>query len=74
MATMLMRSLSQTVNGWPALSASTSAATKYPNPASWARGRTGRAQCTPFTAEIRATAPSRARSLTTSSLASLSTP
>ncbi len=42
-ATMLMRSLSQTVNGWPALRASTSAATKYPNPASCGAGqdRTG---------------------------------
>jgi hypothetical protein len=73
-ATMLMRSLSHTVNGSPAASASTRDATKYPKPGSCDRGRTGRAQCTPLTAEMRATAPSRARSVTTSSLATLSTP
>ena len=67
---MLMVSASQTVNGLPARSESTSDATKYPKPWSCDRGPRA-APCTP---EILATAPRRARSVTTSSLAAFRNP
>ena len=47
---------------------------RLPNPTFWVCGSSGRAQCTPFTPEMRATAPLSAASSTTVSPTTFRTP